>query len=264
MPEPTKQAFSLHGRTAVITGAASGIGLAIARAFVRQGASVSIVDRKGADAREVAEEITRSGGQAEAVVCDVADADSVRVAFDGILARGPVHILVNNAGVAHVGNLANTAEADFDRVFQVNVKGFYLCMRAVLEPMRRNGGGVILNMASIAATTGLSDRFAYSASKGAVLSMTLSVARDFLRDGIRCNAISPARVRTPFVEGFVAKNYPGREQEMLDKLSNAQPIGRMAQPEEVADLAVYLCSDEASFVTGENYAIDGGYLTLRG
>lgn len=264
MSEDPKIPFSLQNKTAIVTGAASGIGLAIAQAFVRQGAAVHIVDRNKAEAQAVADKLIAGGGRAQAHECDVSDAASVRSAFGPILAAGRVDILVNNAGVAHVGSLATTSEEDFDRVLRVNVKGVYLCMQAALEHLRSQGGGVILNMASISATTGLSDRFAYSTSKGAVLSMTLSVARDYLQDKIRCNAISPARVRTPFVDGFVAKNYPGREQEMLSQLSAAQPIGRMGQPEEVANLAVYLCSDEASFITGQNYYLDGGYMNLHG
>jgi 2-keto-3-deoxy-L-fuconate dehydrogenase len=255
--------FSLQGKTAVITGAASGIGLAIANAFARQGAAVHIVDRDSEAAAATAQHIADSGGTAQAHACDVADAASVAAVFAGIFAQGRVHILVNNAGIARVGSLATTSEEDFDRILRVNVKGVYLCMRAGVEHMRAQGGGVVLNMASIAATVGLSDRFAYSTSKGAVLSMTLSAARDYLREGIRCNAISPARVHTPFVDGFVAKNYPGHEPEMMAKLSAAQPIGRMAEPEEVANLAVYLCSDEASFITGQNYFLDGGFINLR-
>jgi 2-keto-3-deoxy-L-fuconate dehydrogenase len=263
MQSDSKNLFSLRGKTAVITGAASGIGLAIARTFARQGATVNIVDRDAAAARAAAEEIAGAGGDVWALGCDVADTASVGEAFQAIFARGRVDILVNNAGIAHVGSLATTSEEDLDRILRVNVKGVYQCMRAVLAPMRERKSGVILNMCSIAAITGLSDRFAYSTSKGAVLSMTLSVARDYLKDGIRCNAISPARVHTPFVDGFVAKNYAGHEAEMMTKLSAAQPIGRMAEPEEVANLAVYLCSDEASFVTGMNYCLDGGYMNLR-
>ncbi len=262
--ETSPTAQLLHGKSAVITGGASGIGLAIAAAFARHGASVHIIDLNEQGARSAAQQITAAGGQAQAYACDVSDSSSVQQTFDRILARGPVHILVNNAGVAHVGTVATTNEDDFDRLMRINVRSVYLCTRAIVEPMKQQGGGVILNMASIAAIAGLPDRFAYSTTKGAVLAMTFSVARDYLSDNIRCNAISPARVHTPFVDGFVAKNYPGREQEMMVKLGQAQPIGRMAEPGEVANLAVWLCSDQASFVTGANYPLDGGFVNLRG
>ena len=215
-------------------------------------------------ARKVASEIASSGGNAKAYRCDVSQRDSVRSAFNEVFQEGRVHILVNNAGISHVGNLEGTSEADFDRVFSVNVKGMYNCMQACAAHMKANGGGIILNMASIAGTSGLADRFAYSMSKGAVVAMTYSVAKDYLAHNIRCNCISPARVHTPFVDGFLRRNYPGKEQEMFEKLEKSQPIGRMAQPEEIAALALYLCSDEASFITGSDYPIDGGFLNLRG
>jgi NAD(P)-dependent dehydrogenase (short-subunit alcohol dehydrogenase family) len=254
----------LSGRRAVITGGASGIGLAIAKAFAREGAPVHLLDVNQSALQAAAQAIQAAGDSAEAHVCDVSDAASVRETFESIFARGRVQILVNSAGVAHVGTVASTSEEDFDRLMRVNVRGVYLCTRAVVERMKAHSGGVILNMASIAATAGLPDRFAYSTTKGAVLAMTFSIARDYLRDNIRCNAISPARVHTPFVDGFVAKNYPGREKEMMEVLGQAQPIGRMAEPEEVANLAVWLCSDEASFITGGNYPLDGGFVNLRG
>jgi 2-keto-3-deoxy-L-fuconate dehydrogenase len=175
-----------------------------------------------------------------------------------------VHILVNNAGISHIGTVETTTVEDFDNVMRVNVKGFYNCMHAVVPHMKDNGGGVILNMASIAGSLGIPDRFAYSASKGAVIAMTYSVARDYLAHNIRCNCISPARVHTPFVDGYLRKNYPGREQEMFEKLAKTQPIGRMGTPDEVASLALFLCSDEASFITGVDYPIDGGLLNMRG
>jgi NAD(P)-dependent dehydrogenase (short-subunit alcohol dehydrogenase family) len=137
-------------------------------------------------------------------------------------------------------------------------------MQACVGHMKAKGGGVILNLASIAASAGLADRFAYSTSKGAVVAMTYSVARDYLSANIRCNCISPARVHTPFVDNYLRKTYPGREQEMFEKLSQAQPIGRMAEPEEVASLALFLCSDEASFITGVDYPLDGGFFNLHG
>jgi len=259
--EGLKGARGLIGKRAIITGGASGIGLAIATAFARQGAAVSIVDQNEAGARAAAEGI---GGPASAFGCDVSDAERVRETFEAIFVRGRVDILVNCAGVAHVGTVESTSEEDFDRIMRINVRGVYLSTRAVVGHMKERGGGVILNMASIAGMAGLPDRFAYSTSKGAVLAMTFSVARDYLGARIRCNAISPARVHTPFVDGFVAKNYPGREREMMETLGRAQPVGRMAEPEEVASLAVWLCSDEAGFVTGANYPLDGGYMNLRG
>ena len=173
---------------------------------------------------------------------------------------GRLDILINNAGVAHVGNIEVTAEEDFDRLYRVNVKGVYLCTKAAVPVMVRQGGGVIVNMASIVSFIGVADRFAYSMTKGAVLTMTKSVAVDYVKQNVRCNCICPARVHTPFVDGFVKKNYPGREAEVLRELSEYQPMGRMGKPEEVAALALYLCSDEASFVTGQAYPLDGGVL----
>jgi NAD(P)-dependent dehydrogenase (short-subunit alcohol dehydrogenase family) len=178
-------------------------------------------------------------------------------------AIGPFDILVNNAGIAHIGTADNTSEEDFDRVMNVNVKGVYNCLHAGIPQLRANGGGAILNMASVAAWVGIKERFAYSTGKGAVMAMTLSVAKDYLQDRIRCNSISPGRVHTPFVDGFLARNYPGREAEMFEQLSKTQPIGRMAKPSEVAALALYLCSDEAAFITGTDYPIDGGFITLN-
>jgi 2-keto-3-deoxy-L-fuconate dehydrogenase len=156
-----------------------------------------------------------------------------------------------------------TTEEDFDRLYKVNVKGVYNCLRAAIPAMKKNKGGVILNLSSVAALAGLPERFAYSMTKGAVYSMTLALARDYLNENIRCNCISPARVHTPFVDGFLKKNYPGKEKEIFDKLSKTQPIGRMAKPEEIAALILYLCSDEASFITGCDYPIDGGFLKLN-
>lgn len=253
--------FELNHRKAVITGAGSGIGKAIAKLFAAQGAAVHVLDI-GADAgREVAHEIGRDGGTATAHACNVAVQADVLATLAAI---GPIDILVNNAGIAHIGKADTTGEADFDRVMAVNVKGVYNCLHAAIPQLRASGGGVILNMASVAAWVGVAERFAYSTAKGAVMAMTLSVAKDYLQDRIRCNSISPGRVHTPFVDGFLARNYPGREGEMFERLSKTQPIGRMARPEEVAALALYLCSDEASFITGTDYPIDGGFITLNG
>ncbi|WBS05290.1 glucose 1-dehydrogenase [Pseudoduganella sp. SL102] len=252
--------FELNDKKAVITGAGSGIGKAIARLFAARGATVHVLDVAEDAAREVVQEIRRDGGSATAHACNVAAQADVLATFAAI---GPLDILVNNAGIAHIGKADTTAEADFDRVMAVNVKGVYNCLHAAIPRLRENGGGVILNMASVAAWVAVADRFAYSTGKGAVMAMTLSVAKDYLADRIRCNSISPGRVHTPFVDGFLAKNYPGREAEMFEKLSKTQPIGRMARPDEVAALALYLCSDEASFITGTDYPIDGGFITLN-
>jgi len=224
---------------------------------------VWLVDIDEERAKSTAREIVNVGGRAAAHVCDVTQQRSVRDLFRRLASENPLHILVNSAGVSHIGKLESTSEAEFDRIFQVNVKGTYNCMHAVIDAMKTSGG-VILNMASIAATAGLADRFAYSMSKGAVLSMTLSVARDYLAHNIRCNCISPARVHTSFVDGYLKKNYPGLEQEMFRALSQTQPIGRMGKPEEVAALALFLCSDEAAFITGTDYPIDGGFFNLHG
>ena len=255
--------FRLTGKVTAVTGGGSGIGAAIARRFAASGARVRILDLHPDAANLVVGQITREGGTADAYACDVSDRQSVQSVFAELVRTSRIHILVNNAGIAHIGNLESTSEDDFEKIFRINVKGFYNCMQACIGHMKSNGGGVILNMASIAASVGLTDRFAYSMSKGAVVSMTYSVAHDYLQDNIRCNSISPARVHTPFVDGFIAQNYPGREQEMFNRLSKAQPIGRMAKPDEVAGLAQFLCSDEASFITGIDYPIDGGFLNLR-
>lgn len=220
------------------------------------------IDEKAANA--IVSEIASSGGNAKAYSCDVSKQESVNAVFGQIFQEGRVHILVNNAGISHVGSLEGTLESDFDRLFAVNVKGMYNCMYASIAHMKANGGGIILNMASIAGTSGLADRFAYSMSKGAVIAMTYSVAKDYLAHNIRCNCISPARVHTPFVDGYLRRNYPGKEREMFEKLEKSQPIGRMARPEEIASLALFLCSEEASFITGSDYPIDGGFLNLRG
>lgn len=250
----------LVGKSAVVTGGGSGIGRAISRRFADEGAMVHLLELNTVAAEEVATEIRSVGGRVAVYACDVSVQSVVQEVVSGI---GRIDILVNNAGVAHVGTVESTTEEDFDRIMRINVKGAYNVLHEVVPVMKQQGGGVILNVASIAASVGITDRFAYSTSKGAVSAMTLSVARDYLHYNIRCNSISPARVHTPFVDGFIAKNYPGREAEMFEKLSKSQPIGRMAQPDEVASLALYLCSDEAGFITGNDYPIDGGFVKLN-
>lgn len=256
--------FSLKDKVALVTGGGSGIGESICREFAAAGAHVFVLDIRSEEAARVAAEIQASGNYATPHALNVADQEEVIRTFSEIADHaGRIDILVNSAGVAHIGTVETTTETDFDRIFHVNVKGVYNSMHAAVPQMKKQGKGVILNLASVASTVGIPDRFAYSMSKGAVLTMTYSVARDYVKDGIRCNCIAPARVHTPFVDGFLANNYPGREQEMFDRLSQTQPIGRMGQPLEMAWLARYLCSDEAAFITGSNFPIDGGFTTLN-
>jgi 2-keto-3-deoxy-L-fuconate dehydrogenase len=256
--------FSLAHKTAVITGAGSGIGRAIALLFATQGAHVEVLDLQLESAQETVDQIIAAGGSARASACNVGNHEEVKSVFAEISVHRPrLDILVNNAGIAHIGTVLSTSEADLDRLYQINIKGVFNCSQAAVERMVAQGGGVVLNMCSIAADYGLADRFAYSMTKGAVLTMTYSMAKDFIKQGIRCNCINPARVHTPFVDGYLAKTYPGQEAEMFQKLSEAQPIGRMALPNEIAALALYLCSDEAGFITGSAYPIDGGAVNLR-
>jgi 2-keto-3-deoxy-L-fuconate dehydrogenase len=258
------QSFRLDGKVAVVTGSGSGIGQAIASKLAAHGAVIRVLDVNESAAAATCQQISAAGGTASAHLCDVTSQPDVKALFDQLFRQDRVHVLINNAGISHVGTVESTTEADFDRMVRVNVKGFYNCMHAVVGHMKNSGGGVILNMASIAGSSGLPDRFAYSMSKGAVIAMTYSVARDYLAHNIRCNCISPARVHTPFVDDYLQKNYAGREKEMFEKLAKSQPIGRMAEPVEIASLALFLCSDEAAFITGVDYPIDGGFFNLRG
>ncbi|MFT3676416.1 MAG: glucose 1-dehydrogenase [Chitinophagaceae bacterium] len=251
--------FKLTGKKAIVTGAGSGIGRAIAKLFAAQGAFVYVADIGKQQADAVVASIKDEGGQASSLLCDVSSQSAVKEAFAVTV---QIDILVNSAGISHIGRADNTTEEDFDRIYQVNVKGVYNCIQAALPAMMKSGGSII-NLASVAGNVGLPDRFAYSMSKGAVIGMTLSVAKDYLAANIRCNCISPGRVHTPFVDNFLAKNYPGREQEMFEKLAKTQPIGRMGKPEEIAALALYLASNEASFITGCDYPIDGGFIKLN-
>lgn len=252
--------FSLKNKSAIITGGGSGIGKAIAETFAKQGATVYVLDLDLNSAEATVNAIIAQHGEAFAFACDVSNQQLVKQVFEKI---PNMDILVNCAGIAHIGRADTTSEEDFDRIFKVNVKGTYNCLHEAIPVFTEQNSGVILNIASIASYVGLSDRFAYSMSKGAVFAMSLSVAKDYIHQNIRCNSISPARVHTPFVDGFIAKNYPGKEKEMFEKLSKSQPIGRMGSVDEIAALALYLCSDEAGFITGNDYPIDGGFIKLN-
>jgi NAD(P)-dependent dehydrogenase (short-subunit alcohol dehydrogenase family) len=258
------QAFDLSQKVSVITGAGSGIGKSIAEVFSRHGSKVYILDVDEKSAKEAEQQIRQADGNVTFIRCNVARQSEVKDVMQRIFDESKrIDILVNNAGVAHIGNVESTTEEDMDRIYNINIKGVYNCLHAGIPYMKQHGGGVILNLASVASVVAVADRFAYSMSKGAVLTMTLSVAKDYLAENIRCNSIAPGRVHTPFVDGFLKKNYPGKEEEMFEKLSKTQPIGRMGKPEEIANLALFLCSDEAGFITGCNYPIDGGFITLN-
>jgi len=252
--------LTLEGKTALVTGGGSGIGKAISERFAAAGANVHVLDFDAEAGEATAEAIRSNGGEAQFLKGDVTDHKSIAESIGTI---SPLDILVNNAGIAHIGRLDQTSPEDFDRLFKVNVAGVYNCLHAAIGGMRERKSGVILNMASVASTTGIPDRFAYSMTKGAVMTMTLSVARDYIADGIRCNCLCPARVHTPFVDNFIAQNYPGEEEETFAKLAASQPIGRMGTPEEIAGLALYVCSEAGSFITGTNIDIDGGFTKLR-
>jgi NAD(P)-dependent dehydrogenase (short-subunit alcohol dehydrogenase family) len=256
--------FSLKGKTAIVTGGGSGIGKAIATTFAKQGAHVCILDFSEENGNATVSEIEKEGFLASFYQCDVSNQERIEEIFTEIAKDNSIDILINNAGIAHVGNIENTNAEDLDRLYNVNIKGVYNGIKVAIPYFKKQHHGVIVNMASIASSVGINDRFAYSMTKGAVLTMTYSVAKDYVAAGIRCNCISPARVHTPFVDGFIKNNYPDNQEEMFDKLSKTQPIGRMGKPIEIANLALYLCSDEASFITGSNFPIDGGFVTLNG
>jgi NAD(P)-dependent dehydrogenase (short-subunit alcohol dehydrogenase family) len=248
-------------KTALITGGASGIGLAMVRKFAAEGLHVFFIDTNPVEGQKLQMEESEKGYTVRFLHGSVSDFSQVEQLVDTI--PGKLDVLINNAGISHIGKVENTTEEDFDRLFQVNVKGMFNCIKAALPKLKENGGGSILNMCSVAATIGIPDRFAYSMTKGATLSMTLSVARDYVLDGIRCNCLSPGRVHTPFVDGFLAKNYPGQEKEMFAKLAATQPIGRMGTPDEIAELAFFISSPAGGFITGANFNIDGGFMGLK-
>ena len=254
--------FNLTGKNAIITGGGSGIGEAIATVLAQQGATTNILDVNKEKGEHIVEKIAQQGGKAKYFPCDVSNLHQVQQVFKKACSNGHLDILVNNAGIAHIGTAESTTETEFAKILSVNVYGVFFCIQAGIPFMKKNGGAII-NISSIVAQVGIPQRFAYTMSKGAVHGMTLSVAKDYLDCNIRCNSIAPGRVHTPFVDGYLANNYPGKEQEMFEKLSKTQPIGRMGKPEEIANLVLYLSSSEASFITGSCFPIDGGFITLN-
>ena len=254
--------FRLDKKIAFVTGAGSGIGEQIARLFAQQGAHVILADIRLDAAQRVVSAIEAAGGSARAEALDVTAEAQVQAAIAMVAStEGRLDIMVNNAGISHVGNILETSLQDWESVLRVNAGGVFLCAREAVRQMlaQSPAGGVIINMSSVAATIGIDRRLSYSASKGAVLALTRSIAVDFVTQGIRCNAICPGTVQTPFVEGYLARNFAGHEDEVRQQLHARQPIGRMGQPEEIASAALYLASDEASFVTGSALVIDGGW-----
>ena len=257
--------FRLDGKTALVTGAGSGIGREVALLFAAQGATVVVGDIDESAAAAVTAEITNNGYAALAVRMDVTDLDSVQHGVQTIVAStGGLHILVNNAGIGMVGSLTETTPEDFARLMSVNVYGVYHCSLAAINQMleQEPGGGTIVNMASVAGQVAVARRFAYGTTKGAVISMTQSTAMDYIDRGIRCNCICPGTVETPFVEAYLHRYHAGEIEETRAQLHARQPLGRMGRPEEIAPLALYLASDEAAYVTGAQMTIDGG-LTAR-
>jgi NAD(P)-dependent dehydrogenase (short-subunit alcohol dehydrogenase family) len=254
--------FRLDKKIAFVTGAGSGIGEQIARLFAQQGAHVILSDIIVDAAERVASEIRLAGGSTRTQQLDVAEESQVRAAIEHVAAtEGRLDILVNNAGVSHVGTILETSLEDWERVISVNARGVFLCSKYAVKQMLAQipSGGILVNIASVAGMIAIDQRFPYSASKGAVISMTRSIAIDFVTQGIRCNAICPGTVHTPFVEGYLARNFAGREDEVRKQLHARQPIGRMGRPDEIAYAALYLASDEAAFVTGSTLVIDGGW-----
>ena len=251
--------FNLSQKNALVTGAASGIGYAVSETLCKAGAHVYLLDLTLESAEAAASKLRKQGYKATGFACNVANQINVNDCFAAIQKRGRIDILINNAGVSAIGDVLTCTEADMDKVYNVNVKGVFYCSQAAVKAMLSdNKGGAIVNLASIASLIGLADRFAYQMSKGAVLTMTYSLATDYIKQGIRCNCVCPARIHTPFVDNYLKNSYPGKEKEKYDELAAYQPIGRMGTPQEVANLILFLCSDESAFCTGAAYKVDGG------
>ena len=250
-----KQPFRLDGRRALVTGGASGIGEQTVRALVGAGASVVIADLDHEAAGKLAAEI---GESVSVVPIDIADAESVQEAFAGLDA---LDILVNNAGIGHVGGIEGTSLEDWRRLFRVNVDGVFLVTKQALPLLLASEYGSIVNMGSVAGLVAVKQRFAYCATKGAVVALTRQLAAEYA-GRLRVNCVCPGTVHTPFVEGYLEKFHKHEKDKVRAEVHARQPIGRMGKPEEIAHMVLYLCSDEAEFVTGSILAIDGGWTAL--
>jgi 2-keto-3-deoxy-L-fuconate dehydrogenase len=246
--------FRLDGKNAAITGAGSGIGQAIAELYAAQGADVWVVDRDEAAARATVDGIRAAGGRAQAATVDVTDEAAVAALAAGL---PPIDVLVNNAGIGHVGNLTGTAVADLDRLYAVNVRGVFNGCKAFVPSMMERGRGSVINMASIGGIVAVRDRLAYTVTKFAVVGLTKALALDHSATGVRFNCICPGRVETPFVKRRLSES-PDPEQAYRD-MAATQLNGRMARPAEIAAAALYLAADEASMVTGSSLLVDGGW-----
>jgi NAD(P)-dependent dehydrogenase (short-subunit alcohol dehydrogenase family) len=250
--------FRLDGRVAAVTGAGSGIGLATAIMLADAGATVYVLDRDAAAGHLAADLLRQSGASATFVQTDVSKAADCTAAVASIVdATGRLDVLVNNAGVGHVGTVLTTTEQDLDRLISVNVKGVMLMTQAALPTMIARGGGSIVNLASIGGVVAVRDRFAYCTSKFAVVGMTKCIALDHADDGIRCNCVCPARVETPFVQARL-KEYADPQQ-AYEQMVSTQLLKRMARPEEIAAAVLYLASDASAFVTGSELIVDAGF-----
>lgn len=247
----------LQDKVAIVTGAASGIGRGIAAKFAREGAKVGLLDLKAAQCRQAVEEITAAGGRAMAVGADISREDRVADAVQQVHdAFGPIEVLVNNAAIMPSGRLHETAPADFDRCLAVNLRGTYLMCRAVIPDMLARRKGSIIHMASVTGILGLPGLAAYSATKGGLIALARAMSTDYARHGIRVNAVSPGTIDSPMLHDFVAaQSNPEYYRRAFDEI---HPIGRVGTIEEVANVFIFLASDEASFVTGANYEVDGG------